>query len=165
MRSFGLAWCQTAHRVSKRTRAAVRTWRCRAASPAAQCRNQISRSDFVCGIAPCVRNGRMRGGVQDIDVLSNIARRSFYTSQLEIDIWVIGAGMTSGTVAERHSPGYSAAARLLHRLDISRTPSLVKPRLKRAVETQEGVPALAGDGLHPIVFLARRSLRSEIDIH
>src|SRR5260370_24576590 len=53
----------------------------------------------------------------------------------------------------------------LHRLYLSRPPSLVEPRLKRTVEAQEGAPAFAGDGLHPVVFLAQRSLRSEIDIH
>ena len=59
----------------------------------------------------------------------------------------------------------SAVADLLHRFDLSRTPSLVEPRLKRTVEAQQSGPALAGDGLHPVVFLADRSLRSEIDIH
>src|SRR5262249_30585316 len=55
--------------------------------------------------------------------------------------------------------------RLLHRLDLSRAPSLIEPWLKRTVEAQQCGPALAGDDLHPIAFLADWSLRSEIDIH
>src|ERR1700739_3598871 len=52
-----------------------------------------------------------------------------------------------------------------HRLYLFRPPSLVKPRFKRTVETQDRIPSLAGDGLHPIVFLVGRSLRSEINIY
>jgi hypothetical protein len=33
---------------------------------------------------------------------------------------------------------------MLHRLDLSRTPSLIEPRLKRTVEAQQSGPALAG---------------------
>ena len=62
-------------------------------------------------------------------------------------------------------PATSTVGRLLHRLDLSRPPSFVEPRFKRTVETQKRIPALAGGGLHPVVFLAGRSLRSEIDIH
>jgi hypothetical protein len=43
----------------------------------------------------------------------------------------------------------------------------LRKRLKMAaagltLEAQEGAPAFAGDGLHLVVFLAHRSLRSEI---
>ena len=50
---------------------------------------------------------------------------------------------------------WSAAAHLLHRLDLSRTPSLIEPWLKRTVEAQQSGPALAGNGLHPVVFPCR----------
>jgi len=40
----------------------------------------------------------------------------------------------------------------------------VEPRLKRPVEAQEDVPAFAGNGLHPIVLMATRSLWAEPDI-
>ena len=53
----------------------------------------------------------------------------------------------------------------LHWLYLFRPPSFVEPRLKRTVETQEGIPSLAGDGRHPVVFFVGRSLRSEINIH
>src|SRR5262249_41742043 len=59
----------------------------------------------------------------------------------------------------------SGVTRQLHRLDLSRPPSLIEPRLQRTVEAHQSGPALAGDGLHPVVFLADRSLRSEIDIY
>ena len=48
--------------------------------------------------------------------------------------------------------------------DLSRPPSLVEPRLQRAIKAQDGVPALAGDGLHPVLLLAGRGFGTEIDI-
>jgi hypothetical protein len=43
-------------------------------------------------------------------------------------------------------------------------PGLLVPRLERAVEAEEDVPAFAGNGLHPIRFMAGRNRRAEIDI-
>src|SRR3954462_6652710 len=53
----------------------------------------------------------------------------------------------------------------LHRLNLSRAPSLVEPRFKRTLQPQEGVPPLPRDRLHPVCFLARGSLWSEINVH
>ncbi len=39
---------------------------------------------------------------------------------------------------------------------INRPPALVEQGLQRAIETQDGVPALAGDRLQPAAFLAGR---------
>lgn len=54
---------------------------------------------------------------------------------------------------------------LLHQLNLPRSPSLLVERLQRAVEPQKRVPALAGDGLHPILLLAIRCFRTEVHIH
>src|SRR4051794_9357400 len=54
---------------------------------------------------------------------------------------------------------------LLHRLNLSRAPSLVEPRFKRTVEPQEGIPTFTRDRLHPVCFLARGGLWSEINVH
>src|SRR5712672_4188852 len=56
-------------------------------------------------------------------------------------------------------------AEWLHRLNRSGSPSLVEPRFERTVQPQEGVPALPRDRLHPVCFLARGSLWSEINVH
>src|SRR5712671_7971091 len=56
-------------------------------------------------------------------------------------------------------------AERLHRLNLSGSPSLVEPRCERTVQPQEGVPALPRDRLHPVRFLARGSLWSEINVH
>src|SRR5712671_3216041 len=53
----------------------------------------------------------------------------------------------------------------LHRLNLSWPPSLVEPGFERTVQPQEGVPALSRDRLHPVCFLARGSLWSEINVH
>jgi hypothetical protein len=50
-------------------------------------------------------------------------------------------------------------------LDLSRSPGLVEPRLQRAIEAKNNKPAFAGDGLHPVIFKASRSLGTEIDIN
>ena len=42
-----------------------------------------------------------------------------------------------------------------------RSPRLVEPRFELAVNTQDGIPALAGNGLHPLVLLIRRCLRPD----
>jgi hypothetical protein len=55
----------------------------------------------------------------------------------------------------------SSPCALLHQLELPRPPSFVEPRLKRPVEAQEDVPAFAGNGLHPVVLMATRSLRAE----
>ena len=55
--------------------------------------------------------------------------------------------------------------RLFYQHDIVRSPRLVEPRFERAVESQGGVPTLAGDGLNPVAFLAGWRLRAEPDIH
>ena len=54
---------------------------------------------------------------------------------------------------------------LLHQFKLPRSPSLLEERLQWAIETQKRVPALARDGLHPILLLADRSLRAEINIY
>jgi hypothetical protein len=49
-------------------------------------------------------------------------------------------------------------------LDLPWPPGLVEPWLKWAVEPQDDPPALAGEGLYPIGFMARRRFRAEIDV-
>src|SRR5208282_1820112 len=58
----------------------------------------------------------------------------------------------------------SALAALAAQLDLPRPPGLVEERLLRPVETQEDIPALARNRLSPIVLLAGRRLRAEIDV-
>src|SRR5512135_2101910 len=49
--------------------------------------------------------------------------------------------------------------------DLTGPPSLVEPRLERAVEAEQGVPALAGNSLNPVVLFAGRGLGAEINVH
>src|SRR5277367_585902 len=51
---------------------------------------------------------------------------------------------------------------LLDEFDFSRLPGLLKPRLKRAVESQNYPPCFSRDGLHPIARLPCRCSGSEI---
>src|SRR6516162_3106769 len=53
---------------------------------------------------------------------------------------------------------------LFHLLNLTRLPCLVEPRLQRAVETKDGVPTLARNGLYPVAFLAGRRLRPEVHV-
>ena len=62
-------------------------------------------------------------------------------------------------------PGVDAAGKSLLEFDLSWPPGLVKPRFKWTVQTQERVPPLAGNGLHPVILLSTRSLRTEVDIY
>src|ERR1035441_7985948 len=48
---------------------------------------------------------------------------------------------------------------------LTRTPGFVEERFERAVEAQDDVPAFAGDGLHPVDFMPRRSGRAEVNVH
>jgi hypothetical protein len=54
---------------------------------------------------------------------------------------------------------------LLHQLDLIWSPSLVEPRLQRAVETEDHIQAFARDGLRPIVFMTGRDGWCEINVH
>src|SRR5512136_482070 len=49
--------------------------------------------------------------------------------------------------------------------DLTGPPSLVEPRLERAVEAEQGVPALAGNSLNPVVLFAGRGLGAKVDVH
>ena len=49
-------------------------------------------------------------------------------------------------------------------LDFPRRDRLVEPWLERTVQAEDHEPALAGHGLDPVGFLARRSLRTEVDV-
>ena len=53
---------------------------------------------------------------------------------------------------------------LRNRRDLAGTPRLVEPWLKRGVEAQNHEPALAGDGLNPVVLVAGRGRGAEEDI-
>src|SRR5580658_3068194 len=55
-------------------------------------------------------------------------------------------------------------ARSVHQFELARFPSLVEPRLQWAIETNEDVPAFAGNGLHPVGFMSRRRGWAEPDI-
>jgi hypothetical protein len=54
---------------------------------------------------------------------------------------------------------------LFQQLDLPWSPSLVKPRLKRAIKPKNRVPTRARICLYPIILLASRRFRPEIDIH
>src|SRR5271167_942061 len=53
---------------------------------------------------------------------------------------------------------------LLLQLEFARLPSLVKPRLQRAVEAKDGEPPSAGNGPNPVTFFTRRRLRTEVEV-
>ncbi len=55
--------------------------------------------------------------------------------------------------------------KLLHQLNLARTPGLVEPRIERAVEAQDHEPAFAGNRLHPVAFFSCRSFRAKINIY
>ena len=52
-----------------------------------------------------------------------------------------------------------------HQLELSRLPGLVEPRFQRAVEPENGIPALARNGLRPVRCLAGGGLGAEVEIH
>ena len=52
----------------------------------------------------------------------------------------------------------------LHEFKLAGLPSLIKPRLQRAVETQQNIPAFSGYGLHPVRFMASGRCWTEPDI-
>src|SRR6516225_8689631 len=54
--------------------------------------------------------------------------------------------------------------RSLQLLNLTRPPGLIEPRLQRAVEPQDGVPALARNGLYPVAFLAGRRFGTEVHV-
>jgi hypothetical protein len=43
--------------------------------------------------------------------------------------------------------------------DLAGAPGLVEPCLKRAVEAKQGIPTLAGNGLHPVILRHPRLLK------
>src|SRR6516165_5208159 len=49
-------------------------------------------------------------------------------------------------------------------LNLTLTPGLVEPGLQWAVEPQDGVPALARNGLYPVAFLAGRRFGTEVHV-
>jgi len=53
---------------------------------------------------------------------------------------------------------------LLHHFNLTGQPLSFVPRFRRAVESQEAEPALAGNGLEPVRFLAGRCLWAEVEI-
>src|SRR5271165_2418742 len=53
---------------------------------------------------------------------------------------------------------------LLLQLEFARLPSLVKPRLQRTVEAQDGEPSSAGNGLNPVAFFTGWRLRTEVEV-
>src|SRR5262249_40538070 len=55
------------------------------------------------------------------------------------------------SAASRGANGVSSGSRR-HRLDLSRSPGSVEERLERAVEAEQREPALAGNGLDPVLF-------------
>src|SRR4051812_40336698 len=61
-------------------------------------------------------------------------------------------------------PGIVAVGAGAVGLELARPPALVEERLERAVQAQDREPALARDGLHPVVLLARRRLGAEIQV-
>lgn len=54
--------------------------------------------------------------------------------------------------------------RLLDQFDLSRSPTLVEPGLKWAIQPKDSIPALTGYRLHPVAFVAYWGFRSEVDI-
>src|SRR5215469_9189420 len=61
--------------------------------------------------------------------------------------------------------GHSCPSLLRLKFDLTGTPRLVEPRLKRAVETQQSVPAFAGYGLNPVRLPTRRCLGAEVNVY
>ena len=61
-------------------------------------------------------------------------------------------------------PGTRFLIHLPHQFNLTGTPGLVEPGFGWAIETQEGEPALAGNRLDPVRFLAGRRLRAEVEI-
>ena len=53
---------------------------------------------------------------------------------------------------------------LLHQLNLTWPPGLVEPGLERTIQPQDDEPALALNGLDPVLLPALGRLRSEIDI-
>ena len=89
--------------------------------------------------------------------------------------WALRSGLqTSGAVENPPSGTGSSNSRIPPLLlqssvasqhaHLTWSPGLLVPRLERAVEAEEDVPAFAGNGLHPIRFMAGRNRRAEIDI-
>ena len=54
---------------------------------------------------------------------------------------------------------------LFQQLHFPWSPSLVKPRLQRAIKPKNRVPTRFRNRLYPIILLASRRFRPEIDIH
>ena len=54
---------------------------------------------------------------------------------------------------------------LFHPLNILQLPRLLEERFQRAVETEDREPALAGDGLDPVLLLACGHLGAEVNVH
>jgi hypothetical protein len=53
---------------------------------------------------------------------------------------------------------------LLHEFDFAGTPGFFDPGLERAIDPQDGEPALSRQGFKPIVLIAFGGFRSEVDI-
>ena len=76
-----------------------------------------------------------------------------------------GQTLAVGVVSVKPLRKVSADTFLEDKLELAGLPCLVEPRLQRAVEAQEDVPAFAGYGLHPVGFMPRRRGRTEPDIY
>jgi len=53
----------------------------------------------------------------------------------------------------------------LHQFDLAQFPGLVEPGLERALQPEQHVPPLAGDGLYPVVLHAGRGLDPKVNVH
>ena len=53
---------------------------------------------------------------------------------------------------------------LFNQLDLTRAPGLLDPGLERAIHSQDGEPALSGNGFEPVALLARGRFRAEVDV-
>ena len=60
------------------------------------------------------------------------------------------------------SPPVDFFAALLDEFDLARAPGFLDPRLERAVHAKYYEPALAGDGLKPVVLKPLRCFRSKV---
>lgn len=53
---------------------------------------------------------------------------------------------------------------LFNQHDFTRPPGLLKPWFERAIHSENDEPALAGNGLEPVVLVSLGSLRGEVDV-